>query len=236
MPIQFSNGTHKVRFGTSGKPSTQGTITFWQKVIVPNDFTSRNILFMERDASPYATIRIATTDVNSNLVGGFEAGYSALSPQPNETDWYMWALIWNGTGAASVKCYAWKLGDADGTYSYAESSNSTTGDIGSALWGLGDYGSEYRNAAYAYVKIWNVALTLGELQAERVQGTPVKTSGVNRYHRLLTTTDTTDYSGNSRTASITAASSSESEPVVWEPSATVQHWQYDWPHQLHARR
>lgn len=217
MPVRLAAASAGIRFGTAGKPAGAFTLTFLQQVATPNDSTSRTIFFAERDASPYATIRLTTSGANLNELTGFEGSAASLSPPPNEADWYMWALVSNGTGAGSVKAYAWKVGDSDGTYSQATSTNSTTGVLGSALWGLGAYGTEYRNARYCFAKIWDAALTLSELQLERRQGKPVRTANLNRYHRLATNTDTSDGSGNGRVLSFTGTVNTEgAEPIPWE--------------------
>lgn len=217
MPVRFPASGSGIRLGTTGKPSTAGTVIWWQRVMTANDNTSRTIFFAERDAAPYAVIRVATSGINNNIVEGFQGLQVSLSPQPNQTDWYMWALVWNGTGTGSVRLYTWRVGDADGTYGFAESTNSTTGDIGSAIWGFGNFGGEYRNAQYCFVKIWSEALTLSQLQAERVKGKPVRLTNLNRVHRLLTNTDTSDDTGNGRVLTFNGTVDTEgTEPVPWD--------------------
>lgn len=223
MTMRFNGSGDGVRFSTSSAPSmTALTIIWWRKVITKNDSTSRTELFVERTGD-FAVARHTVTGTNVNqwtAAGGSSGSFSPAEPEDDGT-WVMFAHTCNGTGANGSKLYSWAVGAADGSYNLAQDTHSGAATINA--WGLGDYGGEYRDAEYCFVKVWDTALSLAELQAERVQGKPVKTANVWAYHRLRNGSDTADDSGNSRTLTLqgTPADGVASEPVPWDGGIPV---------------
>lgn len=220
MTVRFNGSGDGVRFyNTSGMPSMTGlTVIWWRKVVTKNDSTSRTELFIERTGD-FAVARhtVSGTNVNQWTAAGGSAGsFSAAEPEDDGT-WVMFAHTCNGTGANGSKLYSWALGAADGAYNLAQSTHSGGATI--SQWGLGDYGGEYRDGDHCFVKIWSSAHSLAELQAERVQGAPVKTTDLWSYHRLADNTDTSDGSGNSRIVTFNGSvANGGAEPIVWTAS------------------
>lgn len=224
MPVRFNGSGDGVRFyNTSGMPSmTAITIIWWRKVVTKNDSTSRTELFIERTVD-FAVARHTVTGTNVNAftaAGGSGASFSPAEPEDDGT-WVMFAHTCNGTGANGSKLYSWALGAADGDYNLAQDTHSGGATVNQ--WGLGNYGGEYRDGENCFVKIWDTALSLAELQAERVQGKPVKTANVWAYHRMVDSADTSDGSGNSRvwTPQGSIADGVASEPVPWEATTAL---------------
>jgi hypothetical protein len=218
MPVRTDAVADFVALSTSGAPSfTAFTITFWYQIQVSNAGTDRTL---------FAIQNTGFGNIHSLFVGGDNINYlvnastlQSFGTQPSESQWVMAALSCAGTGATDLKAYFWNAADPDGTYSFAQMPGN-----GGTLnqWSIGgNHGfSEFRNARFCFVKVWGAVLSLAELQAERTQGKPVRTSNVNRYHRLLNNTDTSDGSGNGRTVTFNGTVATEgTEPVPWELSA-----------------
>jgi hypothetical protein len=233
MPVRLDGTTSDyISLSTPGFPSvTAYTLIFWMQVVNANAGTNRTFYVCAGGGSEQRLWRPASN--NDNVAINFVSGLD-LSSNDDESSWQMWAFVVAGTGSNQGSAYRWKSGDADGTYGSATfTANAfTPADI---LLG-GTYYSTGRDARLAFVKVWDAALSLAELQAERATGKPVRTTNVNRYHRLETATDTSDGSGNGRTCTIAGAVTEGTEPVLWEAVSVIQNFQYDWPHQLHARR
>lgn len=234
MPIRLDGTTSSfVTIGATGFPSvTSYTVIFWMQVVTANAGANRTFFKLSNGGEH----RIWRPGGNNDGIAIDGTSVGNISANDDESSWQMWALTSAGTGASDGKLYRWKVGDPDATYgsmTFQPSSGFTANEI---LLG-GTYYATGRNARFCYVKIWDAALSLSELQAERVTGSPVRTSNLNRYHRLETNTDTSDYSGNGRTCVIDGATTEGTEPVDFTASApSLQFFQYDWPHQLHARR
>lgn len=218
MTMRFNGSGDGVRFSTSGAPSmTALTVIWWRKVITKNDSTARTELFIERTGD-FATSRHTVSGTNVNqwgAAGGSAGSFSAAEPEDDGT-WVTFAHTCDGTGANGSKLYSWALGAADGAYNLAQSTHSGGATINA--WGLGNYGGEYRDAEYCFLKVFSAALSLAELQAERRQGKPVRTSNVWAYSRMRNGSDTADDSGNGRTLTLqgTPADGVASEPVPWQ--------------------
>ena len=218
MPVRTDAVADYVALSTSGAPSfTAFTITFWYQIQVSNAGTDRTLFAIEDTG--FGTIhKLFVGGDNINYLAN-NATVQAFGTQPSESQWVMAALSCAGTGATDLKGYFWNAADPDGTYSSAQ----MTGNGGTLnKWSIGgNHGfSEFRNARFCFVKVWGAVLSLAELQAERTQGKPVRTSNVNRYHRLLNNTDTSDGSGNGRTVTFNGTVTTEgTEPVPWELSA-----------------
>ncbi len=223
MTVRFNGTGDGIRLSTSSPPSmTALTVVWWRKVVTQNDSTSRTELFIERTGD-FATARHTVTGTNVNqwgAPGGSAGSFSPSEPEDNGT-WVMFAHVCNGTGSNGSQLYSWASGAADGSYKLAQSTHSGGATIN--IWGIGDYGGEYRDGEYCFVKIWGAALSLSELQAERIQGKPVRTSNVWAYHRLSSSSDSSDGSGNGRTLTFqgSVANGVDSEPVPWEVVAVT---------------
>lgn len=218
MPVRVDALADYIRFyEASGLPTfTNYTVTYWEQVVVDNAGTNR-MSYLLQNSSFGAAHKIGRA--GDNVDRGYGQGVDAtFSSNLSTTEWVMWAITCQGTGATDLKFYAWNATDADGSYkSCSTTGNTPSGGISGWCMGSNFGTSEFRNARYAYIKVWDAVLTLSELQAERTQGKPVKTSNVNRYHRLLDNTDTTDYSGNSRPVTFNGAITTDgTEPVAWE--------------------
>jgi len=220
MPVQINALSDYIRLTATGAPTfTNYSIVFWEQVVTDNAGTNRMSYILTN--SSYATIH-AIKRASDNVDRLFNDATTAnLSANASNSAWVMWALTCSGTGGSDLKLYAWDAGDADGAYKSATLTGVGTATIDAWVLGSNTGFSEYRRARYAYIKVWDAALSLAELQAERAQGKPVRTSNVNRYHRLLTTSDTTDYSGNGRTVSFNGGMTTDgTEPVAWETAST----------------
>jgi hypothetical protein len=219
MPVRIDSVSDYIALSTSGAPSfTAFTITFWYQIQVSNAGTDRTLFDIEATGTGTSHRLFVATD-NINYLVNDSITLQPFSTQPSESQWVMAAMSCAGTGATDLKAYFWNAADPDAAYSSAQ----MTGN-GSTLnqWSIGgNHGfSEFRNARFCFVKVWGAVLSLAELQAERTQGKPVRTSNVNRYHRLLNNTDTSDGSGNGRTVTFNGTVSTEgTEPVPWELSA-----------------
>jgi hypothetical protein len=234
MPVRLDGTTSDfITIAAASFPSvTAYTITFWMQVVNANAGANRTFYACNDNGTNEQ--RIWRPASNNDAFAKNYVSDSDLSSNDDETSWHMWALTSSGTSAGNGNVYRWKLGDPDGTYgTMSFTPNSFTPN---QVYIGGTYYSVGRDARFCFVKLWDAALSLSELQAERVSGKPQRLTNVNRYHRLDTATDTTDYSGNARSCAIDGAVTEGTEPVNWETLSTPQFFQYNWPHQLHARR
>lgn len=216
MPVRCDGTTSSyINLTATGAPSpTAYTTLFWMQVVNANAGANRLFFVMSNSGVNHGLWRPSSDNDGVRIDG---SAVTDMSGNEDESSWYMWAISASGSGASDGKAYAWKLGDPDGTYLSAtfQPSSFTPNEIFVG----GTYYATGRDARIAYVKVWDAALSLAELQAERVQGKPVRTTSINRYHRLQTSADTTDYSGNGRSATMTGVSTEGSEPVQWEAAA-----------------
>jgi len=234
MPVRLDGTTSDfIELSSTGLPSsTSYTVIFWMQVVNANAGTDRSILTYINSGLEHRIWR-PTSNNDGVAVDGVSAGN--LSANEDQSSWYMWAITSSGTAAGNGNAYSWKVGDADGTYGTASFTPSSFTPASAYIGGT--FYSTGRDARFCFVKMWDVALSLAELQSERTQGKIVRTTNVNRYHRLTNAAYTTDESGNSRTVTSSGAVTEGTEPVQWEPAAAPpQFFQYAWPHQLHARR
>lgn len=221
MPVRVGAVGDYIRLNATGAPTfTNYTIIWWEQVVTDNAGTDRTSYALQ-EATTFANMHRVTRTADDVDRLANDATNAALSANLSTTEWVMWAVTCAGTGAGDLKVYAWNASDADGAYESASLAGVAPAAID--FWCLGSNNgfSEYRNARYCFPKIWDAVLSLAELQAERVQGKPVRTSNVNRYHRLETNTDTADYSGNSRTATLNGLDTEGTEPVPWEVGAAL---------------
>lgn len=221
MPVRIPSLSEYISLSLTGLPTfTNYTITYWEQVVTDNAGTNR-LSYLLQDGSFAAVHKIARAGDNVDRLSN-NASSQALTANASNSAWVMWALTCAGTGATDLKLYTWDATDADGAYESATLTGVGAGSL--SAWWLGSNGafSEYRNARYCFVKVWDTVLTLSELQAERTQGKPVKTASVNRYHRLETNSDTTDYSGNGRSLSFGGSPTTDgTEPVPWEATTAL---------------
>jgi hypothetical protein len=222
MPVRL-DGTSSdfIELSSSGLPSaTAYTIVFFMQVVTANAGVDRQFWTYADSGGAVSEHRIWRPSSNNDGVAIAGSSVGSLSGNENETDWYMWAMTSSGTGAGNGNAYSWKVGDPDGTYNTLSFTPSTF-TPGRAYIG-GTFYNTGRNARFCFVKMWDAALSLAELQAERRQGSPVRTSNVNRYHRLTTAAYTTDESGNGRTVTSNGAATEGTEPVPWVSSRKLQ--------------
>lgn len=214
MPVRFDGTTTDfLTLTATGAPSTTAfTQIFWMQVVNANAGANRYFSDMFDTGAVNRVSLWRPSDNNDELVSN--ASLVDLSANEDESSWQMWALTCSGTGAADLIARRWKAGDPDGTYA---SVTATGRSFTVAEWYLsGSYFATGRDARICFVKVWDAALSLAELQAERARGVPVRSSNVNRYHRLETGTDTTDYSGNGRACTINSGTTEGTEPVPWD--------------------
>lgn len=208
------------------------TVIFWMQVVTANAGVDRQFFTLADGGGNEHRIWRPSSNLD-----GYAQNLSAvadMSSHDDESSWNMWAITSSGTGAGNGNVYRWKAGDPDGTYgtlSFTPNTfTPTRAYIGGTFYNTG------RDARFCFVKCWDAALSLAELQAERAAGEPVRTSNLNRAHRLSTSADTSDSSGNGRTITLNGAATEGSEPVTYTAAGPPQFFQYAWPHQLHARR
>ena len=223
MPVRIDAVGDGIALALSGLPTfTSYTVTFWEQVVNDSAGTNR-MSYLLQNATYGASHKVARAGDDVDRLYN-ESAAASLSANATTAEWVMWAITCSGTGAGNLIVRAWAASDADGAYLSA----SLTGMVptgGVSFWGIGsNQFNEFRDARYCFVKVWNAALSLAELQAERAQGSPVRTSSLNRYHRLQTNTDNSDGSGNGRTASLAGSLTTEgTEPRPWiaTPSGAV---------------
>ena len=132
--------------------------------------------------------------------------------------WYFVALWFSGTQAG---WYYAAL--ADPTLTAGGSTATTGGETGIDYVRLGEsiYGGEWFNGRIQGVKLWDVVLTEPQLEDERTQLDPVKTSDIVSSWRLASQTDTTDYSGSNTLSAMTGATT-EAGSGIENTSGTVE--------------
>jgi len=218
MPVRLDGTTSDfIEISATGFPSvTAYTVTFWMQVVTANAGANRTFFTAANGGSEH---RIWRPGSNADDIAINGSSVGAFSSNEDESSWYMWALTSAGTGASDGNAYHWKLGDADGTY--GSKVFQPTSFTPNEIYIGGTYYSTGRNARFCFVKVWDAALSLAELQAERAQGKPVRTSNVNRYHRLTDAAYTSDESGNGRSVTSNGAATEGTEPVPWEATGSA---------------
>lgn len=232
MPVRLDGTTSDFLELTSTGiwSSTSYTVTFWMQVVNANAGANRTFFSISNAGGSEQRVWRPGSNIDGYIQNPGPV-LANMDSNEDESSWHMWAITASGTSAGNGNVYRWKAGDPDGTYGTLSFTPNSFTPV--EIYVGGTYYSTGRDARFCFIKAWDQALSLAELQAERASGAPVRTANLNRYHRLLDASDTADYSGNGRTIALNGAVTEGSEPVGWPG---LQFYQYDWPHQLHARR
>jgi len=179
-----------VMSATNGLPGTVRTIAFWMKSITSHtDYSPAMDLPATTANSAPTWSYIGTKNASPNLVYAQSPSFESTAYVASANTWYKVCAVCNGT---SLTWYRAPDGSVLTTYS------DTIGSLTPAkLWiGGSSWPAEWLDGAICDFKLWNVALTLAEVNAEFASSyVAVKTSGLLRHHRLIVG-ETTDYSGN----------------------------------------
>lgn len=215
MAVRFDAASDRCTWtGTAPTPSSGLTITYWAYLSVDrNDFST--MIRLHSSSGATTNLNVAT-DASGELPCIFTAGGSSSGPQSLPIG--SWARVAvTVTGTTSTVFVA--LGAAGSTQSQAGTVGSNAAvspDSGYTVGGRspGD-SSEWYNGRLSYLRIWSTVLTQSEIETEWASPTPVRTSLLFADYPLLSASDLTDHSGNSRHLSAgTTAVTTEGDPPV----------------------
>lgn len=211
-----------VRFnGTSGKYSrsatglaTNFTWTCWAKMAVSRG-TYSQMLAQDNAGGNYYQFGATSTGTVLGRDGTSGAGVNTGVTIPIGTWMYIGCV--NDTAGGGTDIFGWKIAGGSWT-TYAQSPGVTvTGPADANTFYIGSNGfNNWFNGSIAAVKVWTVALTDAELQAEAATYAPVKTSGLWANYKFNAGPQTTDDSGNGRTltAAGTPTLDSSGPPII----------------------
>jgi hypothetical protein len=213
MAVRFDAQTDAYSATTGLPASTTWSVTCWAYITTDRNTASAAFgilntgvtagIFLETDTDG-TTWRVFDM---STSVGGFAASVG---------QWTRMAVVVSGT---SVTFYAGAPGSAltsaSGTLNSATPASLTVGDDGS--------GASFLNGRLANFKMWDAALSSGEVTAELGQIPPALTTNLLRYHPFYVA-ETADHSGHGRT--LTAGStgtSTEAHPPSTRAAVDLTH-------------
>jgi hypothetical protein len=195
--VRFSAGTMKYSRSATGLGASF-TITFWAKIVVDRNALS---CFVSQDNAGGNYYMISTLSDGTTLRRDATGGASVSSAVSMAVDVWFFVGCVNDTGAGQ-DIFGWKIAGGSWATAVTGSGVTVTGpaDANTLYFGGDGFGTtDFLNGSIAAVKVWNVALTDAELQAEAATYAPVKTSGLWANYTFNAGPQTTDDSGNGRT-------------------------------------
>ena len=166
----------------------------WQTVFDVDDGTS----------SEWGLLQTGSGGADSFHVDANDSGTGANADLPLGS-WRFVAMTYGGAASRLNWWYA-ALADTSLTAGGVLPSNTTLVGVDYVRIMESVYGGEWIDGRVQGVKLWDVVLTEAQLDDERVQLDPVKTSDIVSSWRLASATDTTDYSGSNTLSAMTGAS------------------------------
>jgi hypothetical protein len=193
--VRFSASTMKYTRSATGLAGTF-TWTCWVKVVVDRNAFS---IAMSQDNAGGNYYFMGTNATGTQIIRDSTSG-GAANPGVDMTvgNWYYIGSV-NDTGAGTDIFGAKPAGGAWTTAVLGSGVTATGPSDANTLHIGGDGFGDFLNGSVAAVKIWTVALTDAELQAEAATYAPVKTSGLWASYSFRNGLQTTDDSGNGRT-------------------------------------
>lgn len=210
--VRFNASTMRYSRSATGL-ATNFTMTCWVKLAVDRDAYSS---FIGQDNAGANYYQVACSSTGTLLVrdstsgGGVNTGVDLTVGT-----WYYVATV-NDTGGG-IDIFGWKPAGGSWTTAALPSNVTVTGPADANTFYLGKSGfGDWLNGSMAAVKVWTVALTDTELQAEAATYAPVKTASLWANYTFRSGPQTNDESGNSRTltASGTPVLDSSGPPIT----------------------
>lgn len=189
MAVRFDADTDRLT-STTGLPDIATiTVTCWVYIEADRNALSTIWAFdSATDDGFYLTL-----DADGTTPKVFDGGENVGGAGLTVGQWYKLAGVVDGNGAAThMRLYA----AAEGSALVKTQTDRSVGAVPNAFW-IGahpGFPTRWLNGRVAALKVWSVALTDAEIDAEFTQAAPVKTAGLNRYHPLVS--DLNDASGN----------------------------------------
>lgn len=201
MSVRFDGSTDSYS-ATTGLPGTTFTALFWARIAVDRNAYSSLVGVDNGTGDQVLNIQTDQDGVSPYLwLAPHSPGYLEESPAVPMTvgSWYRFALVRSGT---AVTFYA-----AAATGGVSSVSGTLTGTLNQTTLRIGHSptAGEWFNGNFANLKIYNAALTAGEIETEWGNWQAQRTTALLRHHRWQTAAETTDYSGNGHV--LTAAGS-----------------------------
>jgi hypothetical protein len=195
--VRFNASTMKYSRSASGL-GTNFTWTFWVK-LASNRAMSTYIMCQDNAASNFYFI--STLADGNTLRRDTTGGGSVSSAYAMPVGTWIFVGCVNDTGAGA-DIFGWK--PAGGSWATAVTGGgvTVTGPSDSNTLNLAQNGygtTNWLDGSLAAIKIWTVALTDAELQAEAATYAPVKTANLWANYKFNAGPQTTDDSGNGRT-------------------------------------
>ena len=175
----------------------------WQTVFNVDDGTT----------SEWGMLQTGSSGDDSFHVDANDTGVGANADLPLGS-WRFAALTYGGAASRLNWWYA-ELTDTSMTAGGVLPSDTTLVGVDYVRLMESVYGGEFIIGRITGVKLWDVVLTEAQLDLERTQLDPVKTTDLVASWRLASPTDTTDYSGNGNTLSSMSGASTETGPGIW---------------------
>ena len=194
--VRFDAVGDKYSRSASGLAGTF-TWTCWVKPVVDrNTYTS--FIAQDNAGANYYFIGTLSDGTTISRDATSAAGVSSGVSMTLGT-WYYVACV-NDTAGGGTDIFGWKPAGGSWATALLGSGVTATGPSDSNTFYIGNSGfSDWFNGSIAAVKIWTVALTEAELQAEAATYAPVKTSGLWANYKFNAGPQTTDDSGNGKT-------------------------------------
>ncbi|MGB3443905.1 MAG: LamG-like jellyroll fold domain-containing protein [Actinophytocola sp.] len=217
MAVRFDAATDRISYtGGAPNPTAGLTVTAWAYVSVDqNDYATICRLYNGGTAATFATSGDGLGGPNYFTVGGTLTSATGFVVG----QWRKVAISCTGTsGAVYVAAPAGVTEVDTGTVAGVAAPNAVT------LAGRATAdSSEWWNGRLAHVRVWTVALSQAEIEAEWASATPVRTSGLWAAWPLAVHTDLTDVSGNGRhlTAGSTATTTEADPPIAVDTTGTA---------------
>jgi hypothetical protein len=197
--VRFNAGTMKYSRSASGLGASF-TITFWAKIAVDRNALSC-FFCQDNAASNYymiSTLADGTTLRRDTSGGGNVSSGVSMAVGT----WFFVGCVNDTSAGPGTDIFGWKIAGGSWTTAVTNANQAVSGPADANTMYLGGDGfgtSDFLNGSLAAVKIWTVALTEAEIQAEAATYAPVKTANLWANYKFNAGPQTTDDSGNGRT-------------------------------------
>lgn len=191
---------------TANLPSaTSATLMGWFKISTDRNTYTAMMAFGPSSPGNYYAVM---TDVDGTTMALWNGGTFPTGTNLTAGTWYHLAMTVNGAGGGTLLSYVNGVQDI---------SSSTIGGLTLATIYFGnDVDGDWLNGCYAAIKVYDAVLTADEIKQEMKTYLPVRVTNLNWFWPGILHTDTSDYGGNGRNATVNGTLATEDgPPIAW---------------------
>ncbi len=193
-------------------------------VYFPSALTTGGIFTLVHSGNGrYITIANTVPSASVEMVmGDSQTGLTSWASQPPANTWLFLAIA---AGASGATVNAWWSAEGSGTWNNVNRTNGVEGSVQGEIIYLGRTEVGSPDAPVAYFEQWrafNSTLDLTAFQAQKPLNSPSVGSPI-LYWPLLTNSDTSDATGNSRTPTFNGTLTTQTGPTLGGGGSSIAH-------------